>query len=47
MKSLREKITRAILIDNLLRLEVKNKSRVSDLDLRKFYADNTSEISEA
>jgi parvulin-like peptidyl-prolyl isomerase len=41
MKNLREKITRAILIDNLLRLEVKNKSRVSDLDLRKFYAANT------
>jgi parvulin-like peptidyl-prolyl isomerase len=42
MKSLREKITRAILIDNLLRLEVKNKSRVSDLELRKFYDSSKS-----
>jgi len=42
MKSLREKITRAILIDNLLRLEVKNKSRVSDLELRKFYNNSKS-----
>ena len=42
MKNLREKITRAILIDNLLRLEVKNKSHVSDLELRKFYNSSKS-----
>ena len=42
MKSLRAKITRAILIDDLLRLEVKNKSRVSDLELRKFYNSSKS-----
>lgn len=40
MKELRTKITRAILIDNLLQLEVKNKARVSDLELRKFYNQN-------
>jgi peptidyl-prolyl cis-trans isomerase C len=39
-KNLREKIARAILIDDLLRLEVKNKTRVRDLDLRKFYEGN-------
>jgi len=40
MKNLREKITRAILIDDLLRIEVKGKSRISDLELRRFYLNN-------
>jgi peptidyl-prolyl cis-trans isomerase C len=40
MKNLREKVTRAILIDDLLRVEVKGKSRISDLELRRFYLNN-------
>jgi parvulin-like peptidyl-prolyl isomerase len=40
MQRLREKVSRAILIDDLLKLEVNGKAKITDPELRKFYSDN-------
>jgi peptidyl-prolyl cis-trans isomerase C len=43
-KSLREKIQRSLLIDQLLDLEVTRKSSVSDQEIRSYYDETTAEF---
>jgi len=40
MDRLRQKVSRAILIEDLLKLEVNGKAKITDPELRKFYSDN-------